>query len=112
MQPLDDGTEQRFLGLEMMVQRLPRQSGRLRRLLDRGAPEPMPAEHGHGGIEDAVARLHLSNLTKADKMSNNGFVSENSVGRPGTSTSRQFGDRATRLSRPGRHPTEASSGSR
>ena len=35
MQPFDDGAEQRFLGFEMMVQRLPRQPGGLGRLLDR-----------------------------------------------------------------------------
>ena len=74
MQPFDDGAEQRFLGLEMVVERLPRQARRLGRLLDRRAPETMPAEHGHGGIENAVAGLHLSNLTKVDKMSNGGFV--------------------------------------
>ena len=67
MQPLDHGAEQRFLGLEMMVQRLPRQAGSFRRLLDRRAPEALPAEHRHGGIEDAVARLHLTILTKEKK---------------------------------------------
>jgi hypothetical protein len=64
MQPFDHGAEQRFLGFEMVVQRLPRQPGGLGRLLDRRAPEAVPAEHGHGGIENAVARLHLSILTK------------------------------------------------
>jgi hypothetical protein len=43
MQPFDDGAEQRFLGFEMMVERLPRQAGGLRRLLDRRAPEALPA---------------------------------------------------------------------
>ncbi len=64
MQPLDHGAEQFFLGFEMMVQRLPRQAGGLRRLLDRRTPKSLPAEHQHGGIEDAVAGLHLTNLTK------------------------------------------------
>ena len=53
MQPFDDGAEQRFLGFEMMVERLPRQAGGLRRLLDRRAPETLPAEHQHRGIENA-----------------------------------------------------------
>ena len=64
MQPFDHGAEQRFLGFEMVIERLPRQAGGLGRLLDRRAPETMPAKHGHGGIENAVARLHLSILTK------------------------------------------------
>ena len=74
MQPLDDGAEQRFLGFEMVVERLPRQPGGLGRLLDRRAPETVPAEHGHGGIENAVAWLHLSILTKQKEMSNNEAV--------------------------------------
>ena len=64
MQPLDHGAEQRFLGFEMVVERLTRQPGGLGRLLDRRAAETVPAEDGHGGIENAVARLHLSILTK------------------------------------------------
>jgi hypothetical protein len=40
MQPFDHGAEQRFLGLEVMVERLPRQAGGLRRLFDRRAPKP------------------------------------------------------------------------
>ena len=64
MHPLDHGAEQRFLGLEMVIERLPRQPGGLGRLLDRRAPETVPAEHGHGGVENAVARLHLTILTK------------------------------------------------
>ncbi len=74
MQPFDDGAEQRFLGFEMMVERLPRQAGRLRRLLDRRAPETVPAEHQHRGIENAVARLHLTILTKWKEVSNDGIV--------------------------------------
>ena len=64
MQPFDDGAEQRFLGLEMMVERLPRQPGRFRRLFDRRTPKPLAAEHQHGGVENAVAGLHLTILTK------------------------------------------------
>src|SRR5207244_2557190 len=75
MQPLDHGAEQRFLGLEMMVERLPRQPGRFRRLFDRRTPKPLAAKHQHGGVEDAVARLHLTILTKYDEMSNDGKVS-------------------------------------
>ena len=71
---LDHGAEQRFLGFEMMVQRLPRQPGGFGRLLDRGTPETVPAEDGHGGIENAVARLHLSILTKQKEVSNNEAV--------------------------------------
>ena len=70
IKPLDDGAEQRFLGIEMMIQRLPRQPGRFRRLLDRGAPEPMPAEHVHRGVDNAVAGRHLTNLTVSNEMSN------------------------------------------
>ena len=72
MQPLDHGAEQRFLGFEMMVQRLPRQAGGLRRLFDRRTPKTLAAEHQHGGVEDAVAGLHLTILTKYDEMSNDG----------------------------------------
>jgi hypothetical protein len=74
MQPLDHGTEQRFLGFEMMIQRLPGQAGGLRRLLDRRAPEAVTAEDSHGGIENAVAWLHLSILTKWEEVSNDRFV--------------------------------------
>ncbi len=63
MQPFDDGAEQRFLGLEVMVERLPRQAGGLRRLLDRRAPETLPAEHQHRSIENAGTRAHLTILT-------------------------------------------------
>ena len=64
MQPFDDGAEQRFLGLEVMVERLPRQAGGLRRLFDRRAPETVPAEHQHRGIEKTRTRAHLTILTK------------------------------------------------
>ncbi len=64
MQPFDHGAEQRFLDSEVMVERLPRQAGGLRRLLDRGAPETLPAEHQHRGIENAGTRAHLTILTK------------------------------------------------
>ena len=40
MQLFDDGAEQRFLGFEMVVERLSGQAGRLRGLLDRRAPKP------------------------------------------------------------------------
>ena len=66
MQPFDDGAEQRFLGLEVMVERLPRQAGGLRRLLDRRAPETLPAEHQHRSIENAGTRAHLTILTKLE----------------------------------------------
>src|SRR3954470_2428004 len=58
----------------MMVERLPRQPGRFRRLFDRRTPKTLAAEHQHGGVEDAVAGLHLTILTKYDEMSNDGFV--------------------------------------
>ena len=64
MQPFDDGAEQRFLGFEMMVERLPRQARGLCRLLDRRAPKTLPAEHQHRGIENAGTRAHLTILTK------------------------------------------------
>ena len=80
MQPFDDGAEQRFLGLEMMVERLPRQAGGLRGLLDRRAPETVPAEHQHRGIENAVLRAaHLTILTKRNEMSNNGLMTSESL---------------------------------
>ena len=63
MQLLDDGAEQRFLGFEMVVERLPRQAGGLRRLLDRRPPETVPAEHQHRGIENAGRGPHLTILT-------------------------------------------------
>ena len=62
--PLDHGAEQRFLGFEMMIERLPRQAGGLRRLLDRRTPKAVAAEHQHRGVENAVARAHLTILTK------------------------------------------------
>ncbi len=64
VQPFDDGAEQRFLGFEMMVERLPRQTGSLGCLLDRRAPKSLPAEHQHRGVENAVTGLHLTILTK------------------------------------------------
>src|SRR6187455_3346029 len=75
MQPFDHGAEQRFLGFEMMVERLPRQAGGLRRLLDRRAPETLPAEHQHRGIENAGTRAHLTILTKWEEVSNNEIAS-------------------------------------
>jgi hypothetical protein len=71
MQPFDDRTEQGFLGFEVMVERLPRQAGGLRRRLDRRTPETLPAEHQHSGIENAGTRAHLTILTKLDEVSNN-----------------------------------------
>ena len=67
MQPFDDGAEQRFLGFEMMVERLPRQAGGLRRLLDRRAPETLPAEHQHRGIENAGARAPFDDFDKMER---------------------------------------------
>src|SRR5206468_11316375 len=64
VQTFDDGAEQRFLALEVMIERLPRQAGGFRRLLDRRAPETVPAEHQHRGIENASTRAHLTILTK------------------------------------------------
>ena len=72
VQPLDDGAEQRFLGFEMMIERLPRQAGGHRRLLDRRAPETLPAEYQHRGIENAGAGYHLTILTKSKEMSSLG----------------------------------------
>jgi hypothetical protein len=54
----------------VMVERLPRQAGGLRRLLDRRAPETLPAEHQHRSIENAGARAHLTILTKLEEVSN------------------------------------------
>ena len=55
-----------------MIERLPRQAGFLRGLLDRGAPKAVAAEHAHGGIENAVLWLglgrHLTNFTNAAEM--------------------------------------------
>src|SRR5205823_6190473 len=84
MQPYDDGAKQRFLGFEMMVERLPRQPGGLRRLLDRRAPETLPAEYLHRGIENAGARAHLTILTKTGEVSNNEIANRNQCrdGRP------------------------------
>src|SRR5205814_10258008 len=72
----DDGAEQRFLGLEMVIERLPRQPRGLGHLLDRRAAETVPAEHAQRRVENAVLRLrltlglHLTNLTNRDEMSN------------------------------------------
>src|SRR3954463_9011576 len=74
MQPFDDGSEQRFLGLEMMVERLPRQAGGLCRLLDRGASEAVPAKYQHRGVENAGTGAHLTILTKLEEMSNYGIA--------------------------------------
>src|SRR5688572_12816346 len=74
MQPFDDGAEQRFLGLEMVVERLPRQAGGLRGLLDRRAPETLPAEHQHRSVENSGAWAHLTNFTKWNEMSNDGIA--------------------------------------
>src|SRR5262249_10185553 len=64
----------RFLGLEVMIERLPRQACGLRRLLDRGTAKAVPAEHGHRGLQNAGARAHLTNLTLRAEVSNNGLV--------------------------------------
>ena len=80
MQPLDHGAKQRLLGLEMMIERLPRQAGGLGRLLDRRTAKAVAAEHQHGGIEDAVAGLHLTILTKYEEMSNDADVTR--IARP------------------------------
>ena len=74
MQPLDHGAEQRFLGLEVMVERLPRQPRGLRRLLDRRPPKAMVAKHGHRGVKNTGPGAHLTILTKMDEMSNDGGV--------------------------------------
>src|SRR5689334_25330203 len=76
MHALDHGAEQRFLGLEVVIQRLPRQACCLRRLLDRGTAKAVPAEHRHGSFENAVARAqaHLTTLTLRAKVSNDGVV--------------------------------------
>jgi hypothetical protein len=56
----------------MVIERLPRQAGFLRGLLDRGAPKAVASEHAHGGIENAVLWLclgrHLTNFTNAAEM--------------------------------------------
>ena len=70
----DDRAEQRFLGFEMMIERLPRQAGGFGHLLDRGAAKAVPAKHQHGRIEDARFRSHLSILTKYGKLSNRELV--------------------------------------
>ena len=71
-----------------MIERLPREPGRFRHLLDRGATEAIATEHEERRIEDAVVRfclrpltLHLTNLTNEDEMSNHGFVARKAVGR-------------------------------
>jgi hypothetical protein len=79
VQPLDDGAEQRFLGLEVVVERLPRQPGGFRGLLDRRAPEAVPAEHQHGSVKNAGARAHLTNFTKEKEMSSRRQVAAASV---------------------------------
>ncbi len=79
MQPLDYGAEQRFLGFEMMIERLPRQAGRFGNLLDRGAAKAVPAEHQHGGIENAVLRSHLTILTNMEDLSNRDLVKRPAV---------------------------------
>ncbi|GCC43761.1 hypothetical protein chiPu_0027761 [Chiloscyllium punctatum] len=62
----------------MMIERLPRQAGRLGDLLDRGAAKAVPAEHQHGGIEDAGLRSHLTNLTNIGDLSNRDLVKRSS----------------------------------
>jgi hypothetical protein len=67
----------------MMVQRLPRQPRLLGGLLDRRAAKAVAAEHAHGGVKDAVLRrlfrLHLSNLTNKNEMSNHGLMTSESL---------------------------------
>src|ERR1700680_3957303 len=67
--PLDYGAEQRFLGFEMMIQRLPRQPRGLRRLFDRRPPKAMVAKHGHRGVKNTGPGAHLTIFTKLDEMS-------------------------------------------
>src|ERR1700754_4582651 len=76
MHALDHCAEKRFLGFEMMIERLPRQACGLRRLLDRGTAKTVPAKYRHRGIQNAVARAHLTNLTLVVKTSNHGFAME------------------------------------
>src|SRR3954454_2020890 len=87
MQPFDDASEQLFLGLEMMVERLPRQAGGLCRLLDRGASEAVPAKYQHRGVENAGAGAHLTILTKREEMSNDGIARRDEKSRQATTAS-------------------------
>src|SRR6185312_2075028 len=61
-------------------------NGMLCRLLDRRAAKAMAAEHAHGGVEDAVLRglfrLHLSNLTNGNEMSNHGLMTAGHLSSP------------------------------
>ena len=74
IQPFDNGAEQRFLGLEVMVERLPRQACGFGCLLDRRTAETLAAEHRHRGVEDTGAGAHLTIFTKPNEMSNDGLV--------------------------------------
>jgi hypothetical protein len=47
----------------MMIERLPRQAGLFRGLLDRGASKAVAAEHAQGGIENAVLWLCMGHRT-------------------------------------------------
>ena len=60
---LDDSAEQRFLGGEMMIERLPGEAGLLRDQLHRGEAITVLAEHFRCGIDDAFTGRHLTSLT-------------------------------------------------
>jgi hypothetical protein len=64
IQLFDDGSKQRFLGFEVVVERLSRQARRFGGLLDRRAPKAMAEKHAHRGVQNAASGLHLTNLTK------------------------------------------------
>ena len=65
----DDGAKERLLRVEVVIERLPGQAAFLGDELHRGEPVAILSEHLGGGIEDAVARRHLSILTDIDGMS-------------------------------------------
>ena len=67
---LDDSAEQRFLGGEMMIKRLPGEAGLLRDQLHRGEAITVLAEHFRCGIDDAFTGRHLTSLTYIAEMSN------------------------------------------
>lgn len=78
IETLNPGPEQRLLGREVMIERLPRQPRLVRRLLDRRAAKAIAAEHAHGSVQNAVlgrlSGLHLSNLTNEAELSNHGLM--------------------------------------
>src|SRR5689334_12048029 len=78
IEPRDGAAKQRFLGREVMIERLPRHAGLLGGLLDRGAPKSVAAKYPHGGVENAMlgifSGLHLSNLTYDAETSNHALM--------------------------------------